>query len=457
VRHPLWWALLLVGGFLVGLPLLVESIQGRRLSILLLVAGALVAIVAGLNGLWLPERERYARRALRLGLVFLVGLPLAAFGFERATGGAVHEKPAAIAAAVAAAPLAQYAVDHRPILLFDSGERFRTPLDVEAMLSTATCSCARRATGCWHTAPRSARHLSCATMSATCASTPSRSPMPAADDDLRARRARRGSSRVDGHRLLVVPAGQPGGHGAGRDVRRGARHPGDHVLRHQSDWGRDRRRLRCRAADAVHYAAHSDVIDVPWPALQAAMKTRELAPFAKRLDVANHPLVFVARGTHAAYPTPCFTDNCPATPCSKTTRTTADTPGRRTRAPTPDASPPSGRGERRSRLVERLRRLLGSAICIAGGIYCARSHAPKAPGNQGRYQHPWCFQLCRHSRRPPAGPADARDLPNTLTLASPCGLDNEARSQPPPTCRALQVRRAATAEYPARTEAGLCR
>jgi hypothetical protein len=45
----------------------------------------------------------------------------------------------------------------------------------------------------------------------------------------------------------------------------------------------------------------------------------------------------------------------------------------------------------------------GSAVCVAK-VYCARSSAPKAPSNQGRFKRPWCYDFA-------TGPNPARPHP----------------------------------------------
>jgi hypothetical protein len=50
----------------------------------------------------------------------------------------------------------------------------------------------------------------------------------------------------------------------------------------------------------------------------------------------------------------------------------------------------------------------GSAICVAKEVYCARASAPRAPGTQGRFKRPWCydFEVTTDLRGPhPAKPA----------------------------------------------------
>src|SRR5262249_2764023 len=89
-----------------------------------------------LNGLWIHAR-RDARRALRIGVLAGVALPFAVWAFVQLTSlapGSPAERPVPAAAAAAALPLA--ALAHSPILLFDGGERFRTPLDVDAVLAS---------------------------------------------------------------------------------------------------------------------------------------------------------------------------------------------------------------------------------------------------------------------------------------------------------------------------------
>jgi hypothetical protein len=306
----------------------------------------------------------------------------------------VREQPAAIAAAVAPARLPQAAVDHRPILLFDSGERFRTPLDVDAMLRTGDVQLCPEGDGLLaHCAtigrPSDLRNhvgnLRFDTQQINDAGLPTTIYAHAVSDEVHP-----GWTDIDYWWYLPD---NPADTAQGAMCGAGLVIPEITCFDHQSDW---EGATVVVSADgqpmAVHYAAHSDVIEVPWAVLQAAMKTRELAPFAKRLDVANHPLVFVARGTHAAYPTPCFTDNCPGNsvlednthngehtwpedPCSNA--------GCVTGFPvTADGAPASWNA---------FDGYWGSAICIAGDIYCARSHAPKAPGNQGRFKRPWCF------------------------------------------------------------------
>jgi hypothetical protein len=154
---------------------------------------------------------------------------------------------------------------------------------------------------------------------------------------------------------------------------------------------------------AVHYAAHNHVIDVPWSTLQAAMAGKTLRSYAAGRDVVDRPLVFVARGTHAAYPLPCRSSTCngdsvfednrhdgahawPEAPCSAEGCVSA--------------FPRAARGTGTANW-NAFDGHWGSAVCFAK-VYCARSNAPKAPGRQGRYKRPWCYDFATGAdlRRP---------------------------------------------------------
>jgi hypothetical protein len=409
IRHPLWWALLLVGGVVIAPPLLVEAIQGGRVSRPLLGAGLLVAVAGGVNALWTPagsERLRHARRVFAVALAG-IAIPLLTLIFIRAaslTPSAPHEEILPVAAATS--PLPQAAFDHRPILLFDGDEQLRTPIDVDRMLATGDVELCPEGDG----------------LLAHC-----RAVNSAAD-----LRNGFGNLRFDSQRISddVLPTtiyahavpdrthqgwtdidywwylpDNPANTAQGAMCGAGLVIPEITCFDHQSDWegatvvvdeGQD--------PVAVHYAAHNHVIDVPWSTLQAAVKERGLQSYAPGQDVADRPLVFVARGTHAAYPLPCHASSCngdsvfednrhdgahpwPESPCSGTDCVTAF------------PQPVSGSGDASWNAFDGH---WGSAVCLVGDLYCARSDAPRAPGSQGRYRRPWCydFAVTNDIRRP---------------------------------------------------------
>ena len=403
IKHPLWWALLLVGVAVVALPLLAEAIQGGRLSLTLLITGAIIAAFAGLNGLWLPagtKRLRHARRAAGTGLVVLA-VPLFVIAFLEITStapAAPDERP--VTAAAPPAPLPAVAIRHRPIILFDSDERFRTPLDVDAMFATGDVQLCPEGTG----------------LLADCRDLAGAGDLRNGFGNLRfdtqeiADRVEQGDIRTTIYAHVV----EDGLHRGWTDVdywwylpdnpadtARGAMCGAGLVIPeitcfdHQSDWegvtvvlDEDDKPV------AVHYAAHGHVVEVPWTTLQKALRSGPLKAYANGRDVADRPLVFVARGTHAAYPVPCRSATCggdtvfednrhdgahewPETPCS-----THDCV-----IPFPQAA---GGGDASWNAFDGY---WGSAICVAK-VYCARSNAPRSPAMQdSRYDRPGCFDF----------------------------------------------------------------
>ena len=415
IKHPLWWALLLVGVAIVASPLLVEAIQGGRTSPVLLVSGAVIAAVAGLNGLWLPRRSedlRHARRAFGIAVVFAVAVPLFAFAFIRITSNVPSppdETPVPVAAA--SSPLPQAAHEHRPILLFDTDERFRTPLDVDRMLATGDVQLCPEG----HGLLAHCRVVSSASDLRNGFGNLRFDTQQIQDEDLPttiyahavADKLHPGWTDIDYWWYLPD---NPANTALGAMCGAGLVIPEITCFDHQSDWeGVTVVVDESQNPVAVHFAAHNHVIDVPWTTLQTAVAGKTLKPYANGHDVANHPLVFVARGTHAAYPLPCRSSTCagdtvfednrhdgahvwPEEACSPQGCVTAFP---RAAKGTGDASWNAFDGH------------WGSAVCLAK-IYCARSSAPRAPWRQGRYQRPWCYDFAtgtdlRHPRavKPP--------------------------------------------------------
>jgi len=402
LKHPLWWALLLVGFTIVVAPLLAEAIQGGRTSPTLLIAGALIAAIAGFNGLWLPREERltHFKRGLGYALVFLVAIPLAVVAFIQITSvvpAAPDER--AVVAAAAAAPLPAAAVAHRPILLFDGGERFRTPLDVDRMLASGDVELCPEGNGLLadcHTVngPGDLRNgfgnLRFDTQQIADAQLPTTIYAHVADDALHP-----GWRDIDYWWYLPD---NPANTAQGAMCGAGLVIPEITCFDHQSDWeGVTVVVDEQRKPVAVHYAAHNHVVDVPWTALQASVAGPRLRRYTEGRDVANRPLVFVARGTHAAYPVPCTTSTCngdsafednrhdgahawPEDPCSAS--------GCVTGFPTAAAGSPAS--------WNAFDGHWGSAVCVAR-VYCARSSAPRAPGTQGRFKRPWCYDFATGS------------------------------------------------------------
>ena len=168
---------------------------------------------------------------------------------------------------------------------------------------------------------------------------------------------------------------------------------------HQSDWEGVTVVVDATKHEPVeiHYAAHDHVVSVPW-----SLVSRE----------GGKPLVYVARGTHAAYPKPCSKRFCSASLFEDnphdgyyTWPETACTAQCVTEFPRPDDGGPAASWNAFSGEW-------GSAVCVAK-VYCKRAHAPKAPaqqhGGRGRYARPWCYD--RVVRGSLGKPRDAPELP----------------------------------------------
>lgn len=391
VRHPLWWSLLLVGTFVVALPLFVEALQGGRVSVVLLIAGAVVLAIAALNAFWIGGHDRHAIRFAGLGVVLVVAVAIVVV--EHITGTApAAPSPTPVPVQAGTAQLPAAAVDHRPILLFDSDERFRTPLDVDAMLRTGDVQLCPQGKGLLAhcdtiNQPSDLRNhvgnMRFDTQQIADARLPTTIYAHAVPD-----RVHPGWTDIDYWWYLPD---NPANTAQGAMCGAGLVIPEITCFDHQSDWEGVTLVVAGGTPQEVHFAAHSDVINVPWSTLQAAYRTHALAPFIKGRDTANHPLIFIALGSHAAYPTPCFTSNCPGNSVleDNTYNGAHAWPDGPCSAPGCVAGfPVTANGADAS--WNAFDGYWGSAVCIAGGIYCARSNAPRAPGRQGRYRKPWC-------------------------------------------------------------------
>jgi hypothetical protein len=388
IRHPLWWALLVAGVMLVLVPLLVEAVQGGRLSPILLLVGAVMAAVAALNGLWIHAR-RDARRALAIGVLVGVALPAVLVAFLQLTSLAPAppaDRPVPPAGAASAPPPA--ALAHSPILLFDGGERFRTPLNVDDMLASRDVRLCPQGHGLLSACLTLAKaadlrngfgNLNFDTQRINDAGLPATIYVHGVPDELH-------PGWTDLDYWWYLPD-NPADTARGAMCGAGLVIPEITCFDHQSDWegvtvvvdghGTPQR---------VHYAAHNFVVDYPWAQLQRAFAALPRRFTAGR-DVTSHPLVFIARGTHAAYPYPCASATCDGNSVFEDNRHDGGRPWT-CQAGCVTAFPrtPAGRAAAWNGFDGRW----GSAICVAH-FYCARSEAPRSPGRQHRFQKPWCF------------------------------------------------------------------
>jgi hypothetical protein len=372
VRHPLWWALLIAGTMLVVVPLLVEAIQGGRLSGILLCVGAVMAAIAGLNGLWI-RAPGDARRALGWGLVLGVAVPLVLVGFLQVASLRPPAQPGTpVPAAAPAAPLPAAALTHRPLLRFDGGERFRTPLDVDRMLATGDVELCPEGRG----------------LLAHCQTVHSAAGLRVGFGNLRFDTQQIADAGLPAtiYAHALRHAGQtyldywwylpdnPADTARGAMCGAGLVIPEIPCFDHQSDWegvtvvlGGDGRPV------AVHYAAHANVVAYPW---------------ARVPHPGGHPVVYLARGSHAAYPFACARESCDGDTILEDNRHDGALPWTCAGAGCVTAFPVTSAGRQAG--WNAFDGHWGSAICLAG-VYCARSDAPRSPGHQGRFGKPWCF------------------------------------------------------------------
>lgn len=155
---------------------------------------------------------------------------------------------------------------------------------------------------------------------------------------------------------------------------------------------------------AVHYAQHNHVSRYSWAALEEIWDAGINARFGAGIDTTQRPLVFVASGRHASYPIDCQRR------AGEETCSTFNVPGRRDSGRVRDrgfdgAKPWSGNGN--SCLPRCLTPLptrregreraswhafageWGTADCVLV-VICSESNPPHGPGEQDRYEAPWC-------------------------------------------------------------------
>jgi lysophospholipase L1-like esterase len=174
---------------------------------------------------------------------------------------------------------------------------------------------------------------------------------------------------------------------------------------HQSDW--EGVTVILNPADAagrpiaVNYAEHDGSVRYSWRALQRLWQLTHVTDLAPHGELATRPLVFSARGTHASYPVACSAHSCPrnAVPGIRDTAALRDKPHDgwipwRGVTDSGCASAcvallPTRRGGTEPEGWNAWGGEWGTANCIMG-VVCASADPPQSPGQQARYEHPWC-------------------------------------------------------------------
>jgi hypothetical protein len=145
---------------------------------------------------------------------------------------------------------------------------------------------------------------------------------------------------------------------------------------------------------AVHYAQHNKVVRYGWPILHRRWShDPAIKPLvAKIADASTRPLVFVAKGTHASYPTPCAgcgqvsDPDLGEEPHRGGLRWVGDDSGACGRANCVQMLP-THEGGRQPALWNAYEGTWGKHHCVLS-YYCDSGSPPTAPGQQKRYRNP---------------------------------------------------------------------
>jgi lysophospholipase L1-like esterase len=296
------------------------------------------------------------------------------------------------------------AARHRPALFFDTGEKYAMPLNIDQMLKSGKLRLCERGQA----------------LRALCTEVHGSADLRNGGTNLAFDPADLTGIKDSAIYVNVTRSGNDGGNsiyldywwylpynpaGAARGAFCGAGFviAGATCFDHQSDWegvtvvldGRD----PGGAPKAVSYAQHEGVTRYSWRALRARWtQTRDARAFGRGVDLRVRPLVFVARGTHASYPTSCDDEHCVRTDVPKVrvdrslneNRHDGGKPwGRRCPVTCVIALPTHGNGSKAARW-NAYTGPWGSANCVLG-IVCTSGAPPTSPSTQDRYTAPWCY------------------------------------------------------------------
>jgi hypothetical protein len=168
---------------------------------------------------------------------------------------------------------------------------------------------------------------------------------------------------------------------------------------HQSDWEGVTVVVDTDHPDAppleVLYAEHDARVRYPWAVLERRWHdAKPAAALAGDAIPSIRPLVFIAAGTHAAYPTPCDVNHC-VDPLSLVRDNSHDgsTPWELNsdddcNAACVAALPTRDRG-RRPALWNDYDGRWGTTRCDLK-FFCSSADPPQSPGHQDRFKRPWC-------------------------------------------------------------------
>jgi hypothetical protein len=378
IRRPFWWSVLLVLGFVFTVPLASEAALRARVG-LPAMAGfavfvAIVIVAARRFARDNPDEQRVVRRHLWPVLGLAVGI--VAIAVVAKAKGVSADAPAGkdlpVAAAAAAVP--QEAIDHRPLLMFDSGEILRTPVDIADMFRTGIVEHCPEGKGLLADCPALGGVDDLTTDGGNLRFKTETYDNGSFDSRIYVNVVEHGSSTYLDYWWYLPD--NPANTARGAMCGAGLVIPEITCFDHQSDWEGVTVVLDTATKEprAVNYAAHTFVVRVPWAIARAG----------------ERPLVFIARGTHAAYPRPCRKDFCATSSLAKDNKFDGGNPWSENGCATCVSRFPmtaDGRPASWNAYTGRW----GAALCVTQDLYCARADAPRSPGAQrARFAHPWC-------------------------------------------------------------------
>jgi hypothetical protein len=377
IRRPLWWSVLLVLGFVFTVPLASEAAQRARVGLPAIagfaVFAAIVIVAARRFARENPDEQRVVRRHLWPILGLAVGI--VAIAVVAKTKGVSAQAPAGKALPVAAAPVAvpPEAIDHRPLLMFDSGEVLRTPVDIADMFRSGIVEHCPQDKGLLADCPALGGVDNLTTDGGNLRFRTESFDNGSFDSRIYVNELRHGEKTYLDYWWYLPD--NPANTARGAMCGAGLVIPEITCFDHQSDWegvtvvlGADKQ------PEAVNYAAHAFVVRVPWAIARAG----------------ERPLVFIARGTHAAYPRPCRKDFCATSSLAKDNKFDGRNPWSENDCVTCVSRFPMTAGGKPASWNAYTGRW-GAALCVTKDLYCARADAPRSPGAQrARFAHPWC-------------------------------------------------------------------
>jgi hypothetical protein len=300
------------------------------------------------------------------------------------------------------------AAQHRPALFFDSGERYGTPLNVDQLIASGKLRLCDRGEDVPPLCSQIDESADLHNGAEHLAFDPDELADVRADSTIYVNVTRSGNAHRNAIYLdywWYLPH-NPSGSGGGAFCGAGFVIAGITCHDHQSDWEGVTVILdgdsRSSSPTAVAYAQHEGVTRYSWRALQSLWGRGDRARFADGIDTTRRPLVFVAQGTHAAYPTSCASDKCsvgrvPGIAARRPFRENRHDGGAPWRGNDDDACASiclAALPTRRDGAPARWNAFdgfWGSTNC-ALGLFCSSSKPPRAPAAQDRYKHPWCAE-----------------------------------------------------------------